>query len=535
MPSNANSLGEKLHLTTKLAYGAGDLGPAITANIAVFYMLFFFTNVAGLPPALAGSVLMIGKIADAINDPMIGVLSDRTSSRWGRRLPWMLLAAVPFGAIHLLQWVIPNFNSWGLFAYYVVVGILFNLTYTAINLPYQALTPELTQDYDERTSLNSFRFSFSIGGSILSFIIFILLSNFYGNNQKTLFFVLGLLCSLISIIATLWSCFGVQERGVDPLLAPRQKKQLGIFLIVLSLSHLIYGISNLILKQNINVISVFTVILGLLIGAWGLTLYSGKSESHLNDEAAKQERYKTINEENFPLKEQLQVAFRNKPFLFVIGIYLFSWLAVQLTASILAFYIVDYMKLPKIHNGFVPLTVQGTALLMLFFWQLLSRRFDKKAIYFMGMSIWIIAQIGLFSLQPGQVILLYVLAFLAGCGVSVAYLIPWSMIPDVIDLDELETGKRREGIFYAFMVLLQKIGLALGLFLVGVGLSATGFVESLPGGEQPVQPESAIAAIRFTVGPLPAIFLIGGLILCYFYPITREVHSKIRQQLQEKK
>jgi len=217
MHSNANSLGEKLHLTTKLAYGAGDLGPAITANIAVFYMLFFFTNVAGLPPALAGSVLMIGKIADAINDPMIGVLSDRTSSRWGRRLPWMLLAAVPFGAIHLLQWVIPNFNSWGLFAYYVVVGILFNLTYTAINLPYQALTPELTQDYDERTSLNSFRFSFSIGGSILSFIIFILLSNFYGNNQKTLFFVLGLLCSLISIIATLWSCFGVQERGVDPL------------------------------------------------------------------------------------------------------------------------------------------------------------------------------------------------------------------------------------------------------------------------------------------------------------------------------
>jgi len=81
---------EKLNFTTKLAYGAGDMGPAITANILVFFLLYFFTNVAGLPAGLASLILAIGKISDAINDPITGILSDRTRSRWGRRLPWIL-------------------------------------------------------------------------------------------------------------------------------------------------------------------------------------------------------------------------------------------------------------------------------------------------------------------------------------------------------------------------------------------------------------------------------------------------------------
>ncbi|MFM7442223.1 MAG: MFS transporter, partial [Snowella sp.] len=132
----ADSQSEKLKFSTKLAYGAGDLGPAITANILVFYLLFFLTNVAGLPAAMAGSILTIGKIADAINDPIIGMLSDRTKSRWGRRIPWMLGGAIPFGCLYFLQWLVPQFsqnpvvNTGLLFVYYVVIGILFNLAFT---------------------------------------------------------------------------------------------------------------------------------------------------------------------------------------------------------------------------------------------------------------------------------------------------------------------------------------------------------------------------------------------------------------------
>ncbi|MFO0173164.1 MAG: MFS transporter, partial [Aphanizomenon sp.] len=103
---------KKLDFKTKLAYGAGDLGPAITGNIATFYMMFFFTNVAGIPAGLAGSILMIGKIWDGINDPMVGMLTDKTQSRrWGRRLPWLLYGAIPFAFFFFLQWIVPQFTA----------------------------------------------------------------------------------------------------------------------------------------------------------------------------------------------------------------------------------------------------------------------------------------------------------------------------------------------------------------------------------------------------------------------------------------
>jgi GPH family glycoside/pentoside/hexuronide:cation symporter len=178
---------------------------------------------------------------------------------------------------------------------------------------------------------------------------------------------------------------------------------------------------------------------------------------------------------------------------------------------------------------------QGTALVMLFFWKFVSNRLGKKVVYYLGMVVWIIAQAALFVILPGLTTQLYIAAIMAGFGVSVAYLIPWSMMPDVIELDELNTGQRREGIFYSFMVLLQKFGLALALFLVGQALEFSGFIARIPGEAIPVQPENALLAIRIAIAPLPTIFLIVGVVLTYFYPITKEVHADIRRQLQERK
>jgi GPH family glycoside/pentoside/hexuronide:cation symporter len=274
--------------------------------------------------------------------------------------------------------------------------------------------------------------------------------------------------------------------------------------------------------------------LGLQVLAFGFTLYRGRSEKHLIDERAIEQREAARDTPTIGYREQLAIVFRNRPFLYVIGIYLCSWLAVQLTASIIVYYVVSYMRLPEKDSGFVALAVQGTALVMLFFWQAVSRKLDKKNVYYLGMVFWIVAQCGLFLLQPGQVGWMYVLAILAGFGVSVAYLIPWSMIPDVIDLDELRTGQRREGIFYAFMVLLQKIGLALGLFLVGIALEAAGFKPAIAGEAIPRQPESALMAIRLAIAPLPAVFLVLGLVLAYFYPITRDAHREILRQLDDR-
>jgi glycoside/pentoside/hexuronide:cation symporter, GPH family len=462
---------QKLSLKTKLAYGAGDLGPAITANISIFFLLIFFTNVAGIPAGLAGSVLMIGKIWDAINDPFVGVLTDKTKSRrWGRRLPWMFYGAIPFGIFFFLQWIVPRFSSnqsanvWGLFWYYVLIGVISQVFYTVVNLPYTALTPELTQDYDERTSLNSFRFAFSIGGSILSLIlaqvVFLQITD-----QQQQYIVLAAICTVISVASLYWCVFGVRDRVL----------------------------------------------------------------------AFEAKRIQVEESASIPFFAQIKIAFSNRPFLFVIGIYLCSWLGVQITASIIPFFVIYCMSLKNSDVPTVMVAVQGTALLMLFVWTALSKRLGKKVVYFLGMTLWIIAASGLFFLQPGQLVLMYIMAIMAGVGVSTAYLVPWSMIPDVIELDELQTGQRREGVFYGFMVLLQKFGLAFGLFLVGNALQASGFKEAVPGQTiLPTQPESALFAIRIAVGPLPVICLIFGLVLTYFYPITREMHAQILLQLQER-
>ncbi len=466
--SPINPENPKLDLKTKLAYGAGDFGPAITGNISIFFLLIFFTNVAGIPAGLAGSVLMIGKVWDAINDPIIGVLSDRTKSRrWGRRLPWMFYGAIPFGIIFFLQWIVPRFsadqssNIWPLFWYYVVIGLLSQVIYTVVSLPYTAMTPELTQDYDERTTLNSFRFAFSISGSILSLILAQIIFSIIGDREQQ-YLVLAAVCAVIAVSALYLCIFGVRDRVL----------------------------------------------------------------------AFEAKRNQTEQPASIPFFEQLKIVFSNRPFLFVIGIYLFSWLGVQVTATTLPYFVLNCMGLTDSDVPAVIIAVQGTALLMLFVWSALSKKIGKKKVYFLGMSSWIIAAGGLFFLQPSQIGLMYFMAVMAGVGVSTAYLVPWSLIPDVIDLDELQTGQRREGIFYGFMVLLQKLGLALGIFLVGNALQASGFQETTAGQPLPIQPESALLAIRLSVGPLPTIFLICGLFMAYFYPITREMHAEIMMKLK---
>jgi glycoside/pentoside/hexuronide:cation symporter, GPH family len=463
---------DKISFWTKLAYGAGDTGPAMTANILAICLLVFLTNVAGMSAGLAGLTLGVGKIWDAVNDPMVGVLSDRSKHRWGRRLPWLFWGAIPFGLTFLMQWVVPFKNEWWLFSFYVLVSVLFNSFYTVVNLPYTAMTAELTQDYDERTSLSSFRFMFSIGGSIVSLLIARQIFKWMPNAPER-YLILALVISVISAATLYWCVWGT--------------------------------------KQRVLVV----------------------------------ERLRLANpvEPELPFRQQVSIALSNRPFLFVIGLYLCSWFALQNTVAFIPFFVKNYLMLSEETYFSVLIAVQVTAFLMLSVWRLVAVRVGKAAVYMMGNALWVIAELGLLMLKPGQSGLenvrlnwtLYALGVVIGMGVSTAYLIPWSMIPDVIELDELKTGQRREGVFYSFMVLLQKLVLAAALAIVGQTLQAAGFLSQMAGQPEPVQPPAALDAIRWMVGPLPALVLAIGIALAYFYPITKEKHAEILLQLAERK
>ncbi|OGT28229.1 MAG: hypothetical protein A2Z17_06410 [Gammaproteobacteria bacterium RBG_16_66_13] len=167
VPSSTSS---RLSWPRKLLFGLGEFGPSVAGGTVIpFYFLFFLTDVAGIRPGLAGTLLLASRVWDAVNDPLVGTISDRTRSRWGRRRPFMLAGALPMAVFYALLWWVPPLGEAATRAvYYFAVYFLYDLAITLVSGPYYALTPELTLDTDERTSLISYRMAVSIGAGLLA-------------------------------------------------------------------------------------------------------------------------------------------------------------------------------------------------------------------------------------------------------------------------------------------------------------------------------------------------------------------------------
>ncbi|MEM1253483.1 MAG: MFS transporter [Cyanobacteria bacterium P01_H01_bin.21] len=458
---NTSTSNAPLNIKTKLGYGVGEISKEIPGSILVFFLLFFFTDVVGLSPGLAGSVLLVGKVWDAVNDPLVGWLSDHTQSRWGRRFPWMLWGAVPLGVSFWMLWLIPPLTSqWQLFAYYTIVLFLFFAALTVVAIPHSTLAAELTRTYDERTQLASFKSAFSIGSSILGLIIVQIIFAMVADVGQR-YALLGGICGTLVIVAVFGCVWGTYDRF------------------------------------------------------WQLQGVGTESVSSQS------------------IIQQVQDVLKLRPFLYLMGIYFCSWVGLQATAAILPYFVINCMELSDQHFTQMILVVQCTALIMMFFWSPVGQRIGKRAVYCWGIPLTIVALMGLFLLQPGQTGLMYGLGALAGMGLSTAYLVPWSMLPDVLDLDELQTGQRREGIFCGLMIQLQKFGTAVAVFLVGKMLEGSGYIAQSNGNELAIsQPDSALVAIRWILGPLPAIVLLTGICCAAIYPITRQCHDEILLNLK---
>jgi len=451
---------QKLSRVTKWAYGAGDLGPAIVAGVRGFFFYYFLVNVALLPPNMAGLALGIIGVWDAVNDPIVGSLSDRTRSRWGRRRPWLLFGAIPFGLAYFMIWQVPPIDDLGRFWYYVIFGVLLDTAITAVNVPYGALTPELSSDYDERTSLNTYRFSFSIlGGVTAIFLHNIIVDSFKASGQ---------VLTGYTISAAIWAFFMVVPNFIT---------------------------------------------------------FAFTRESQFVDDNAKRPG----------ILEGIKIALSNKAFLWVTVIYLLSWLAIQFIQNNLLAYVELWIKAAE-YFPFLIVSVQLSSFVFLLIWARVSQRLGKQRVYYIGMTFCVVVLSVLFFVQPGQVPLLFVLAILAGVGISLGYLIPWSMLPDVVEYEEMQTGQRREGVYYGFFVFLQKIGLSLGIAISGVVLSAAGYIRpAVEGGPIPPQPESALLALRVFVSFVPAAILLLSFLAVRAYPITRQKHIEMVAELARRR
>ena len=375
------ALTKKLPFWLKLLYGSGDWGlSSIGMMRSIFYALYL-TDVVGIEPRLASIGALAGIVWDAINDPLIGMISDRIQTRWGRRRPFLLWFAFPFGLSFVILWSAPNWESQIALTIYVTLAFMISDTLTTlVAMPYLALTPELTRDYDERTTLSSFRTVFQ------------------------------LLAAMMVVITA--------PMIVDQVIHNGGTQQQGFML-----AGAVFG--------GLSAVPLF------LIG-WFV-----------------HEKFQPEPQEELPFRETLRIAWKNIPFRYAAGIYMFNWSAVDMIAIIFPYFLLYWVAegnlLAKVNILGIDLALESAffgimmlvCILCVPFWLWLAKTRNKREAYILGMSFWVIVQTMIFTIQPGETGYLLFIGALAGVGVSAAYILPDSILPDVIEWDELRTRRRQ--------------------------------------------------------------------------------------------
>ncbi|MDO6712407.1 MFS transporter [Aliiglaciecola sp. 2_MG-2023] len=211
-------MGSKVKLTTKekLAYGLGDTGSNIVFQVVIIYMMFFYTDVFGISAAAAGTLMLVVRVFDAITDPLMGALADRTKSRWGRYRPYLLWMAIPYGILAVLAFTTPDTNESNKLIYAYITYALMMTAYTAINIPYSALGGILTRDTQERASVQAWRFAMAKVGGVIVAALTLPMVSYFGEGNKQLGFSLAMVVLSIIAILCFIACFSyTKERVIE--------------------------------------------------------------------------------------------------------------------------------------------------------------------------------------------------------------------------------------------------------------------------------------------------------------------------------
>jgi sugar (glycoside-pentoside-hexuronide) transporter len=433
-------------------YAAGDHTVNLVLSSASLLYLVFLTDVVGLRPALAGGVVWIARVVDAITDPMMGRISDLTRWRAGRRRPYFLIGALPFGVFFGLMWLdLPLASQGAKFAYYSAAYVGVSLAMTCLSVPYLALIPEMAIGYDERTSFNTFRSAAAVMGTFVAAAMKPL-SDWLGGGGAG------------------WS----QAAAI-----------LGVWLVLPWLA-------------------VFRVSF---------------------------ERPGFRREAMVGFAEGTRILANHRSYRVLSLFFILARIAVDTIGAMFLFYFSYWLGR---EYDFAPtlFLFLSVVVLSLPFWLRVARHHDKRTIFVIGAAWWIGAQVFIFLGDPSWPRwAMFAIAGLAAVGYAVADLMPWAMLGDVIDEDELATGERREGVYVGFFTFLRKLGGATAVALVGVTLEWSGYVGGLP---REQQTELALTTIRVLTSLAPALLLALAIWAALSYPLSRAAHREILDQLDRR-
>ena len=465
-------------LKEKIGYGLGDAASSMFWKIFGMYSLFFYTDVFGITAAAAGTMFLIARLWDSLTDLLVGIMSDRTRTRWGKYRPYLIWFAFPFAVMGVITFYTPDFGQTGKLVYAYITYSMMMLVYTLVNVPYASLLAVISSDPRDRNTLSSYRMSFAFIGSFVTFMLLQPLIDFFADK------------------------FGGNTAAAATAVAETSVSTNPVGWVM-----------------GVGAIGVICVVLFLLCFSWT------------------KERVEQIeSEENASVKQDLKNLFKNAPWWILVATGLAALLFNAIRDSVAIYYFRDYVhvsyRMPG--TGWDMTTIyflvgQAANLLGVVLAPSLSSRFGKRRTYMIAILMAGILSTAFFYI-PNNITWILILQFCI--SIFAGYVLPllWSMFSDIVDHQELATGRRASGLIFSSSSMSQKLGWAIGTALSGWMLA---YFKYVPDAVR--QSAETIRGEQFMISLLPAFCCLLAFIGMYFYPLSDKKVKENYELLEEKR
>jgi GPH family glycoside/pentoside/hexuronide:cation symporter len=463
-----------IKLSEKIGYGFGDMSSSMFWKIFGAYLMIFYTDIFGLSAAVVGTMFAVTRIWDSFFDPVVGIVADRTETRWGKFRPYLLYLAVPFAIIGILTFVTPPFGMVGKIIYAYMTYTLMMMVYSAINVPYASLLGVMSPNPSDRNTLATFRMMFAYIGSFIALLLFMPLVNVFGGESKSTDLVgwmthpqFGWLMAVVVIAITcsllFFGCFSLTRERVRPVKEAKTP-----------------------LKNDIKDL--------LHNSPWWILLGAGVASLVFNSvrDGATVYYFKYFVDETAFGK----VSFIGIPFV-LSGLYLAVGQAANIVGVILA----------------APV----------------SNKIGKRRTFMLSMIIATVLSVMFYFFDKNQLTLIFVFQiFISICAGSIFPLL-WSMYADCADYSELKTGNRATGLIFSSSSMSQKLGWAIGTAITGWLLAYFGFKANA------IQNADTINGIKMFLSILPAVGAFISFLFIAFYPLSEKRMKGITKELEARR
>jgi Na+/melibiose symporter-like transporter len=483
-------MNQKLSASEKIGYSLGDLAANLIFQTLMTFLAFFYTDVYGIPAGKASVIIFIGGVAGAFFNILMGIIADRTNTRWGKFRPWILWTSVPFGIIALLAFSTPAFGPTGKLIYAFSTYVLLVIIYSANNLPYAALSGVITGDMKERNSLSAYRFvAVMIAQFIIQALLLPLVLILGNGDQQEGFRKTMLIFSCTGIVFFLITFLTTKERIV-----PEKEQQQSIQ----------QDLKDLGRNRPWTIMLLLTILVFVTLALkGGMYIYYFK---YFLEPESLSTFLRTIGFNGF-------INGLNQ-LLLGLGLTSFHWPEDSPTSAFSLF-----------NAGGIIMMILG-----IFFSKLLADKFGKRNIFGIFLVLSAICLLMFVFYSKTSIALVFTTQLLHGFFYGITIPLLWAMIADVADFSEWKNHRRATAIIFSAMIFGLKIGLSLGGSLVAGILSSNGYVA-----EAPTQEPAAIRGILLSISIYPGLIFIAGAFLLFLYEIDKPMEGRIEQELAQRR